>query len=114
MYQNCESYFRKPAVDILETEKEVVLKAEMPGVRKENIDLEIAEGELRITAKAPEGTSENSNYVLEERLPANYFRSFSISSEIDHEKVAASYENGILKLTLPKHEQSQAKKIMIN
>ena len=114
MYQHCETYYRRPVVDILETEKEVILKAEMPGVQKEHINLEINQGELRISAKAPESKPETSDYLLEERLPANYFRLFSLGSEIDREKVAASFENGVLKLTLPKHEQSPAKKIMIN
>lgn len=110
-----EDTFVSPLVSIFETEKEVVLKAEMPGLSKDHIDLEVRDDELQVIGrraeeKIPEGYTE----VYRERYPYDYKRSFVLGSEINQEKIAAGYENGVLTVAFEKAAHAQPKRISIN
>lgn len=103
-----------PPVNITENDKEIVLLAEMPGLSKEDIDLQLGENELTLVGKkkveeAPAGYTA----VLREREPFEYRRTFLIGPDIHPDKVTATYENGVLKLALTKSEKAQPKKIAL-
>lgn len=104
----------QPLVNIIESDKEIILEAEMPGLSKEDIIIEIKDSELLINAKA-RGDEVNKGYtvIYRERCPYEYSRSFILSEAIDKDKVEAHYENGILKIILTKVESAQPKKIEI-
>jgi HSP20 family protein len=103
-----------PAVDIFETEGEIVVKAELPGMERKDIALNLennvltVKGERRFTKEA-----KDDNYHRIERSYGTFSRSFSIPATVDEEKIRADYREGVLKIVLPKKEQAKAKQIRI-
>ncbi|NTU68793.1 MAG: Hsp20/alpha crystallin family protein [Chlorobiaceae bacterium] len=90
-------------VDISEDEHAFHLDAELPGVAKENIALNIEDDVLSIKAeRAQEEEQEKKDYHRTERLYGNFSRSFNIGELIDQESIGAAFENGVLHVTLPK------------
>lgn len=103
-----------PSVDIFERANEYLIVAEMPGVSKENLDIEIEKDTLKIKG-TPEWPKGDWSPVYREFSDQYEFaRTFSIGGDIDRDKIKAKIENGILALVLPKGEQAKPKKIEIN
>lgn len=103
-------------VDISENEKEYVLEAELPGIRKEDISIEVNDDRLTISANRDERVEEKrDNYIRKERRASRMTRSFSVDN-VDTDKITAKHDNGVLTLILPKKEQSRpgGKKIDIS
>jgi len=106
----------QPLVNIYETDKEVILEAEMTGLTKEDIGLELKENELTIKGKireSDETTPKGYTVIHRERCPLEYIRTFIIGDEIDKSKIDAQYENGILRVKLSKSDEAQPKRIEI-
>jgi len=101
-----------PPVDIYEASNEVFLIADMPGVKKEDLYLNIENDELTISGKF-DGPAEDGKKLISECIYGNYFRTFTLSETIDQSKVSAKLENGVLTVTLPKLEKAKPKKITI-
>ena len=100
-------------VDVKENESEYVVEAELPGVEKDDITLELRDELLTISVeKKDEIEEENDNYIRRERHFGSMSRSFYVDN-IDGEKVNAKFENGILYVTLPKKESNSPKKNQI-
>jgi len=96
-------------VDIKETEREYVVEAEIPGVKKDQIKLELDDDVLTIHVEQNEEIeAEGVNYIRKERKLANYSRSFYVEN-VKQDEVSAKYENGILKVILPKKEKGLKK-----
>lgn len=96
--------------DIRENENEYIVEAELPGVKKEDIKLDIDDDTLTITAESKtEKKEEKDNYLRMERRHGSYSRTFSIEN-IKNENVKAEYNDGILKVTLPKDKKTVTKK----
>lgn len=93
--------------DIQDTGKEYVLEAELPGFNKEDIHVEVQDGVLTISAKHEEKQDEkdekSGKYVRRERRYGSYQRSFNLNG-VDAKNIQGAYENGVLKLTLPKEQ----------
>jgi HSP20 family protein len=102
-----------PLVSIRETEKEIVVEAEMPGLKKENISVDLEGDQLIVIGKQHEQTPKDFTVVYQERTPFEYRRFFTIETEIDSQNISAQYENGILSVTLPKSERVQPKRIAV-
>ena len=103
-----------PAFDIMETEKEYVVKAELPGINVKDLEVTLSDGILTVKGEKTQEKEENDeNYHRVERSYGSFHRSFRIPEKILADKVDAAYKDGILKLTLPKAEASEAKKIEI-
>ncbi|HEX9061206.1 MAG TPA: Hsp20/alpha crystallin family protein [Clostridia bacterium] len=103
-------------VDIKENEKEYILEAELPGIKKEDINIEIQDKRLTISVKMDEMKEEKKdNYIRKERRAGTMVRSFNIENILS-DNIAAKHENGILTLTLPKREEIRpsARKIDIS
>jgi HSP20 family protein len=103
-----------PAVDIYETEKEIVLKADLPGVSLSDVDIQVENGVLTVRGQRnfeKEVKQEDIHRV--ERFYGNFARTFTLPETVDSEKIAASYENGVLQITMGKHEQAKPKQIKI-
>ena len=104
------SYYRQSGlmkVDIKDDGNDYVLEAELPGIKKENINIDVEDGNLTISVNQDEQTEEkNDNYLCRERRACSMRRSFSLDS-IDSEKINAKMENGLLTLRLPKIEPSK-------
>jgi HSP20 family protein len=101
-----------PRVDIVETEKELTLFADVPGVRSEDVDLRYDKGELilhaRVQPRAATGTR-----LLGEYEVGDFYRAFSIHETIDSGKIAAECKNGVLTVHLPKVEAAQPRQISV-
>lgn len=105
---------REPFMDVMETEKELILTAEMPGVNKNDININIAENYVEISAEASaEEKKEEKGYVYQERSGASYYRSFTLPTTVDPDNVKASYKNGVLEITMPKLAVSRRTSIKI-
>lgn len=103
--------------DIKDEGDHFLLEADLPGFKKEDIDLHLQDGVLTITAnhsETVENKDEGGKYVCRERRVGSFTRSFNVSG-IQEDAISASYENGVLKLTLPKEgePEPQSRKIAI-
>jgi HSP20 family protein len=107
-----EGIYFTPAVDICETDQELMILADMPGLKADGVDIELKEGILSIEGRVPAATQSGEN-LLSEYKKGSYFRSFRVTDTVDAGKIAASLSNGVLKVTLPKHEKALPKKIPV-
>jgi HSP20 family protein len=104
-----------PAVDIYDTDDALILKAELPGVSKDDVSLEIhnntliLRGERKHEAEVKEG-----DYYRAERAYGTFQRSFVLPTLVDQDKVQATYTDGVLELRLPKSEAAKPKRIAIS
>lgn len=99
-------------VDIEETDKEYVVKADLPGMNEKDIKVEVNDNILTISGSRTEKREEkNKNYHRIERFSGSFCRSFEIPREIDANKAKAEYKNGVLSIVLPKVGESKTKKI---
>jgi len=104
-----------PSVDIFETENEVVIKAELPGMEAKDIDIKFENNVLMLKGERRfEKETKNENYHRVERSYGNLTRSFSLPAFVDDAKVRAEYKNGLLRIVLPKKEQAKSKEIKIS
>jgi HSP20 family protein len=103
-----------PAVDIFETENEIVVKAELPGVDRKDITLNLENNVLTVKGERKfEKETKEENYHRIERSYGGFSRAFSIPATVDEEKIRADYHDGILRIALPKKEQVRPKQIRI-
>ena len=103
-----------PPVDIYETDDALVLTAEMPGISKDEVGIEIHENTLTLKGQRPhEAEVHDDRYHRRERAYGAFQRSFVLPTTVDHEKVQATYRDGILELRLPKLESAKPKRIAI-
>jgi HSP20 family protein len=107
-----EGVYFTPAVDICETEKELMILADMPGVKPDGIDIELKEGMLSIEGKVHDA-QQTGETLLSEYRKGSYFRSFRVTDSLNADKIAASMSNGVLKVVLPKAEKAMPRKIAI-
>lgn len=101
-----------PRVDVLETEHEILVIGDLPGVKQENLDIRFEKGELTLHGRRTLVKSEKPTH-LNEIDTADYFRSFRISEKIDAEKIWAELKNGVLTLHLPKADAAKPRKIAV-
>jgi len=106
-----EERYLKPPVDIYETDKELVVVTDMPGVGQENVDVGVDSNILTISGKVKHDSNGNETY--REFTLLNYFRQFELSEEVDQEKISAGLKNGVLTITLPKMEKAKPKQITV-
>ncbi|MBW2005328.1 MAG: Hsp20/alpha crystallin family protein [Deltaproteobacteria bacterium] len=103
-----------PAFDISETEKEYMITGEIPGIDAKELDITLLDGILTIKGeKKQEKEDKDENYHRVERHYGSFQRNFRIPEKVKTDKLDATYKDGVLKLTLPKAEASEAKKIEV-
>lgn len=103
-------------LDVTESDQAYSVKAEMPGMKKEDIKVDVDGNRVSISAETKRESEEKQGetVVRSERYYGQQYRSFSLEHDIDDTKVAAKYQDGVLELTLPKRANGNAKKIVIN
>jgi HSP20 family protein len=101
-----------PAVDIYESENSLTLVADMPGVPMENVDIDLDSDQLTVRGTVPQ-TEEKGKAIFREYTYGDYYRQFTLSSDIDRENIQASMKDGVLKLVLPKAEAAKPRKITV-
>lgn len=102
-----------PDVDILEMKDEIVLVADMPGVDEQSIDLTLEKNVLTIYGKVDFDIPASHKLDLSEYGVGDFQRAFTLSEEVDKEKIQASVNNGVLRITLPKAESAKTRKIKV-
>ena len=103
-----------PAVDIYESEHDLVLKAELPGVDPKDVDVRVEDGSLFLKGERKfEKEVKEEAYHRVERSYGSFTRTFTLPSSVDAEKVSAEYKDGVLTLRMPKKEEAKPKTIKI-
>jgi HSP20 family protein len=105
-----------PAVDIYETDRhEVVLKAELPDMRREDINVTFENGVLTLKGERKfEQEVKKENFQRIERRHGSFSRSFTLPNTVDAGKISASYKDGVLTICLPQREEAKPKQIAVN
>jgi HSP20 family protein len=103
-----------PRVDVEETEKEFLVKADLPGVDPKKVEISVEDGVMTIRGeKVEEKTEEKKNYHRVERFDGVFFRAIPLPSSADAEKVSASSANGVVTVSIPKKPEAQPRKVAI-
>lgn len=96
-----------PPVDIYETEEQVILKAELPGVDSNNVTIEVHENTLQLRGeRRHEGDLKEENYQRMERFYGTFQRAFSLPYAVDRNNIKANFKDGVLKITVPKVKEA--------
>ena len=104
-----------PAVDIYEGEHELVVKADLPDIKPEELDIRVENNILTIRGERKfEKKSEEKNYLRVERAYGSFFRSFSLANTVNSDAIKADYKDGVLTLSVPKREEAKPKQIKVN
>jgi len=104
-----------PAVDIYETEHELVVKADLPDVNPQDLDIRVENNILTIRGERKfENKVKEENYLRVERAYGSFSRSFSLANSVKLDAIKADYQNGVLTLSIPKREEAKPKQIKVN
>lgn len=102
-----------PAVDIFETDKDITVIADMPGVKTDSLDVDLRDDVLTLAGEAEPPESKNETPIIQEYRTGRYLRQFSLSDVIDQENIDAEMADGVLRLVLPKKEKAVPRKITV-
>jgi HSP20 family protein len=108
------SEYREPFIDVMDGDKEIIATAEMPGLEKQDIKINVTEDMLEISAETKqEEKREEKGYIYRERRSGSYYRAISLPSPVDPDNSKATYENGVLEIKMPKTEVKKKTPLMI-
>ena len=102
-----------PAIDIIETEHDLKLYADMPGVERESIDITVDQGILTIQGNVDVTPVEGYELEYQEYDIGDFQRTFTLTDTVDQDKIEANYKDGVLELSIPKTEKAKPKKISV-
>jgi HSP20 family protein len=103
-----------PSVDIYETENELVLTAEVPGIAEKDIEIRIEDNTLQLRGERKfEKEAKEENYHRIERSYGAFYRAFTLPNSIDPESIKAEHENGVLRITMPKRQELKPRTVKI-
>jgi HSP20 family protein len=102
-----------PAVDIFEHESAITVLADMPGVRAQDLDIDLRENVLTLTGRVSPPDAGGQSFVLREYEPGTFFRQFTLGSTIEQSKIDAKLSDGVLRLELPKAEKARPRQIAV-
>lgn len=102
-----------PDVDIFETEREITLLADLPGVKPENLSIDLRDDVLTIAGETEDSRKEGQVGIIAEYESGKYYRQFTLSEMIDQAKIDAKLNDGILRLTLPKVAKAASRRITV-
>jgi len=104
-----------PSVDIYEAEHELVVKADLPDIKPEELDIRVENNILTIRGERKfEKKTDEKNYLRVERAYGSFARSFSLANTVNSEAIKADYKDGVLTLSIPKREEAKPKQIKVN
>lgn len=103
-----------PEVDIFETDREIVMLADLPGVKSSDLNIDLRDNTLTLMGEVDTTKSANEEEVVIEYEVGRYLRQFTLSEVIDQSKIEARLEDGVLRLMLPKVEKAAPRKITVN
>jgi HSP20 family protein len=105
----------RPLVDVLESKDAYLIRAELPGMKKEDFSLEVKDGVLTLSGERnAEKPAEGVQYRSVERVSGKFVRSFSLPKTVNHDGIEATYKDGILEVRVPKAEEAKPRQITIH
>jgi HSP20 family molecular chaperone IbpA len=107
-------WIRTPPIDIFETEEGLVLRADLPGVTTDTLELQVQDNKLTLFGRVQLELPDESRLVHQEYHVGDFLRSFILSDDVDHDRITAKLNDGVLELTLPRSQRSQPRKIRVN
>lgn len=102
-----------PPVDVAEAQDKILVRAEVPGMRQEDISIEFENGLLTLRGERKLEKNDGVTWHRVERTYGNFSRSFTLPRTVDAERITANYRDGILEITVPKREEAKPKQIKI-
>jgi HSP20 family protein len=110
-----EDWTWSPAVDLLENETHITIKAELPGVDKDKIAVSVNDGVLHLSGeRSDEALQETERAYRRERVFGRFARAFSLPAEVDAEQISADYRDGVLTIVVPKPEKQRPRRITVH
>ena len=114
-WKNSNSVTWYPPVDVLESKDAYLIRAELPGMKKEDFHLEVKDGTLTLTGeRQSEKATDGAEYRSVERVTGKFWRSFSLPETVKHDGIQATYKDGILEIHVPKAEEAKPRQIEIS
>jgi len=105
----------KPSVDIYETDEAIILKAELPGIKKEDVSVEVKDDVLTLRGERVEDKEiKEGSYFRKERCFGRFSRAFNLQHRVQPDKIKAKFKDGILEIEIPKPEEEKPKQITVN
>jgi HSP20 family protein len=105
----------KPTVDIYQTDEAIILKAELPGIKKEDVSIEIKDNVLTLKGERIEDKEvKEESYFRKERCFGTFSRAFNLQHRVQPDKIKARFKDGILEVEIPKPEEEKPKQITVN
>ena len=102
-----------PKVDIIQNDKEMIIEAEIPGLSKEEVSVELEKNILTISGESRNKDSKGQNFIRKEIKRSSFKRSFTISNSLNRDKIKADFKDGLLNISIPKNEPDKVKKLKI-
>ncbi len=103
-----------PSIDIHDSGDGLVLEADLPGVSLETLDLQIEDNKLTLFGRVKSQLPEGARAVHQEYSVGDFLRSFILSDNVDHERITAKLNNGVLRVELPRAEESKPRRIQVS
>lgn len=118
MFDGGRPFFRTGlphSLDVYREKDDLVVKAELPGIKKKDLDISLEDDVLTIKAeKKQEEVTEDADHYISERHFGQYSRTIALPFHVDEEKISATFKNGLLEMRLPKAEEAKTKRIEVN
>jgi HSP20 family molecular chaperone IbpA len=109
-----ERYIFTPPIDIYESDEGLVLHADLPGVSLDTLELQVQENKLTLFGRVRPAVPPGATILHQEYEVGDFLRSFILSDEVDHERIAATLNNGVLKVLLPKAQRPEPRRIQVS
>ena len=108
-----ERFVFTPQIDIFETPDGLVLRADLPGVSLDTLDLQVQNNRLTLFGRVPDQEGPDARLIHQEYREGDFLRSFILSENVDHDRISARLSNGVLEVFLPHAPKSQPRKIEV-
>lgn len=102
-----------PAINLYDRAEELVLTAEVPGVKAEDLELSVVDNSVTLSGKREEAAEENARYYRRERSGGTFTRTLTLAEKVDRDRVSAEYRDGVLTVHLPKLQSAKPRSIQI-
>jgi HSP20 family protein len=102
-----------PPIDIYETDEGLVLRADLPGVTIDTLELQVQDNRLTLFGRVLQTAPKDGKLLHQEYEEGDFLRSFILSDQVDHDRISAKLSNGVLELVLPKAEQPEPRRIQV-
>jgi HSP20 family protein len=106
-------WLRTPPIDIFETDEGLVLRADLPGVTADSLELQVQDNKLTLFGRVEADLPPEDRLVHQEYQVGDFLRSFILSDDVDHDRITARFNDGVLELTLPRAERAKPRKIEV-